>query len=94
MQQLVSGLSRPTVLSDRALRQLSKLKDAHAELAREHGRPPTLAELADRTGLEPDQLANLIAAERLGLSPERVRQLENRALGKLRAAATGETSPA
>jgi hypothetical protein len=29
-------------------------------------------------------------AERLGLSAERVRQLEHRALGKLRAAATGE----
>jgi DNA-directed RNA polymerase sigma subunit (sigma70/sigma32) len=29
-------------------------------------------------------------AARLGVSPERIRQLENRALGKLRAAAVGE----
>lgn len=169
MQQLVRELSRPMVLSDRALRQLSQLKEAHSELRSVHGRAPTLAELADRTGVDVDQLANLIAADRppraleeplpgdegavgtfgeliadplaedeyervvthvaaselrdllsglserervvlrarfgldggtqslqdiaagLGVSAERVRQLENRALGKLRAAATGET---
>jgi RNA polymerase sigma factor (sigma-70 family) len=169
MQQLVSELSRPMVLSDRALRQLSRLKEAHAELQRADGRAPTLTELAERTGLEQDQLGNLIAADRppkaleeplegeegavgafgeliadpladdeyervishvaaselrdllsglsererfvlrarfgldghtqslreiaarLGVSAERVRQLENRALGKLRAAAVGET---
>jgi RNA polymerase sigma factor (sigma-70 family) len=169
MQQLVSELSRPMVLSDRALRQLSQLKEAHAELQHADGRAPTLAELAKRTGLEEDQLANLIAADRppraleepldgdegaigtfgeliadplaedeyervvshvaaselrdllsglsereravlrarfgldghtqslreiagrLGVSAERVRQLENRALGKLRAAAVAGT---
>jgi DNA-directed RNA polymerase sigma subunit (sigma70/sigma32) len=32
-------------------------------------------------------------AGRLGVSAERVRQFENRALGKLRAAATGESNP-
>jgi len=168
MQQLVSELTRPVVLSDRALRQLAQLKQAHSELQRSAGREPTLAELAERTGLEADQLSNLIAADRpprgleepveaeegavgtfgelladplaedeyervvshvavdevrellsglshrergvlrarfgldgqaqslrtiagqLGVSAERVRQLENRALGKLRAAATGE----
>jgi RNA polymerase sigma factor (sigma-70 family) len=168
MQQLVAELSRPMVLSDRALRQLSQLKQAGAELQRAGGRAPTLAELSKRTGVEQDQLANLIAADRppkaleeplegeegavgafgeliadplaedeyervishvaaselrdllsglsereravlrarygldgraeslreiaarLGVSPERIRQLENRALGKLRAAAVGE----
>jgi len=168
MQQLISELTRPVVLSDRALRQLTQLKEAHAELGREQGGPPTLEQLSARTGLEHDQLANLLAvdrppraleeplegeegvvgtfgeliadplaedeyervvsqltvgeirsllsglsdreravlrarfgldgevqslrdiASRLGLSAERVRQLENRALGKLRAAATGD----
>jgi RNA polymerase sigma factor (sigma-70 family) len=168
MQQLVSELTRPVVLSDRALRQLAQLKEAHRELRRASGRQPTLTELSDRTGVDQDQLANLIAADRppraleepleaeegvigtfgeliadplaedeyervvshvaagelrdllsglserersvlrwrfglegetlslreiagrLGVSGERVRQLENRALGKLRAAATGE----
>jgi RNA polymerase primary sigma factor len=168
MQQIVSELTRPVVLSDRALRQLAQLKEAHRELERARGRQPTLAELSERTGVDQDQLANLIAADRppraldepleaeegaigtfgeliidplaedeyervvshvtagelrdllsglsererdvlrwrfgldgetlslreiagrLGVSGERVRQLETRALGKLRAAATGE----
>lgn len=169
MQQLVAELSRPMVLSDRALRQLSQLKQAHAELQRTGDPAPTLAQLAQRTGVDEDQLANLIAADRpakaleeplegeegavgtfgelladplaedeyervvsavaaselrdllsglsdrersvlrarfgldghtlslreiasrLGISAERVRQIENRALGKLRAAATGQS---
>jgi RNA polymerase sigma factor (sigma-70 family) len=172
MQQLVSELSRPVVLSDRALRQLSRLKDAHAAHQRETGGDATLPELAQRSGVDEQQLANLIAAdrpargleqplrgeegtvgtfgeliadplaedeyeqvitriaasqvrdllsglsdrermvlgahlgvdgpaqslreiaERLGVSAERVRQLEERALGKLRAAASGEPDAA
>jgi RNA polymerase sigma factor (sigma-70 family) len=171
MQQLIRELTRPVVLSDRALRQLAQLKEAHAELRETTGRAPTLAELVERTGVEASQLANLIAADRppraleeplggeegaigtfgeliadplaedeyenvicqvaaselrdllsglsdreravlrarfgldghteslreiasrLGVSAERVRQLENRALGKLRAAATGGSGP-
>ena len=162
MQQLVAELTRPVVMSDRALRQLSEIKNAYASL----GDGPTTAQLSERTGLGPAQIANLLAADRppkaleepiegergevgmfgelladplaedeyervvtsvaaaelrdllsslsarereilnarygldrdvesrrgiagrLGLSSERVRQLENRALGKLRAAAT------
>jgi RNA polymerase sigma factor (sigma-70 family) len=172
MQQLVSELNRPVVLSDRALRQLSRVKEAHAAHQRETGREATLAELAQRSGVDEPQLANLIAAdrpargleqpvqgeegtvgtfgeligdplaedeyeqvitriaasqlrdllsglsqrermvlrlhfgfdgpaqslreigERLGVSAERVRQLEERALGKLRAAAGGEPDAA
>jgi RNA polymerase sigma factor (sigma-70 family) len=167
MQQLVSDLTRPVVLSDRALRQLAQLKEADAALQGVKGSPPTLPELARHAGLDEEQLANLIAADRppkaleepleadegavgtfgelivdplaedeyervvshvtagelrdllsgltareravlrgrfgldgdtqslreiasqLGVSAERVRQLENRALGKLRAAAVG-----
>jgi RNA polymerase primary sigma factor len=63
MQQLVAELTRPFVMSDRALRQLSEIKDAHAALLRE-GRSGTLAELGDRTSLDSSQLANLIAADR------------------------------
>jgi RNA polymerase sigma factor (sigma-70 family) len=172
MQQLVAELTRPVVLSGHALRQLARLKEAHRNINRSAGEEPTLSQLAEKTGLHPDQLANLIAvdrppraleepleggegaigtfgelivdplaedeyervvshvaagqlrdllsglsdrerdvlrarfgldgeaknlrqiAETLGVSPERVRQLENRALGKLRAAAVGERSPA
>jgi RNA polymerase primary sigma factor len=168
MQQLVSELNRPVVLSDRALRQLSRIKEAHAAHHRDTGGEATLAQLAEVAGVDEQQLANLIAAdrpargleqplqgqegavgtvgeliadplaedeyeqvitrvaaselrdllsglserermvlrahlgfdgeaqslreiaERLGVSAERVRQLEDRALGKLRAAASGE----
>jgi RNA polymerase primary sigma factor len=172
MQQLIAELTRPVVLSDHALRQLARLKEAHRNMKQAAGQEPTINQLADRTGLQPDQLANLIAvdrppraveepiegeegaigtfgelivdplaedeyervvshvaagqlrdllsglsdrerdvlrarfglegdaknlrqiAETLGVSPERVRQLESRALGKLRAAAAGEPPPA
>ncbi|MHB1570862.1 MAG: sigma-70 family RNA polymerase sigma factor, partial [Solirubrobacteraceae bacterium] len=166
MQQLVAELTRPIVLSDRALRHLAQLKRAHAEHLRRHGREPTVVELAASTGLAAGQVDELLAlerrprsleepiqgpegelgafgelladplahdayeqlldhseieqvrallgslgdrermilrarygldgpeqslrevGERIGLSGERVRQIENRALGKLRAAAT------
>lgn len=170
MQQLVAELTRPVVMSDRALRHLSQIKDAHAELQRDRD-TATLTRLSERTGLQAEQVANLIAADRppkaieeqihseegeigtfgellvdplaedeyeqvitsiasgqlrdllsslsdrergvlrarfgldgepeslrdiarrLGVSAERVRQLENRALGKLRTAAIGSGKP-
>jgi RNA polymerase sigma factor (sigma-70 family) len=64
MQQLVSELTWPVVLSDRALRQLARVKDARTRLLQERGREPSLAELADATGLRLVQVENLIAAER------------------------------
>jgi RNA polymerase sigma factor (sigma-70 family) len=172
MQQLVAELTRPVVLSDHALRQLARVKEAHRKIKQTTGEEPTIPQLADTAGLQADQLANLIAvdrppraleeplrgeegatgtfgelivdplaedeyervvshvaagqlrdllsglsererdvlrarfglegdaknlrqiAETLGVSPERVRQLESRALGKLRAAAAGEPSAA
>lgn len=64
MQQLTAELTRPAVLSDRALRHLSQVKDAHAEALRETGREPASAELAERSGLSPGQVADLLAVER------------------------------
>jgi RNA polymerase primary sigma factor len=60
MQQLVAELTRPVVMSDRALRQLSEIKNAYASL----GGSPTTAQLSERTGLEPAQVANLLTADR------------------------------
>src|SRR3954468_20337230 len=40
MQQLVSELTRPVVLSDRALRHLARLKQAHHDEVQHSGRPP------------------------------------------------------
>jgi RNA polymerase sigma factor (sigma-70 family) len=65
MQQLISELTRPTVLSDRALRQLSQLKRAHGEFVAAHRREPSGSELADRTGLSHAQVGEMLALERV-----------------------------
>jgi RNA polymerase primary sigma factor len=64
MQQLVSELGRPVVLSDRALRQLARVRDARFAHVQACGREPSSAELALRTGLSRSQVENLIVAER------------------------------
>jgi RNA polymerase sigma factor (sigma-70 family) len=64
LQQLVSELTGPTVLSDRALRHLARMKQAHGEVLRETGREPTRDELVSRTGLTGGQVDDLLAAER------------------------------
>jgi RNA polymerase primary sigma factor len=64
MQQLVSELTRPVVLSDRAVRHLARIKDAQRTYMQAHGREPCPSELADETGLDRDQVERLIAAER------------------------------
>jgi RNA polymerase sigma factor (sigma-70 family) len=64
MQQLVSELSRPVVLSDRAIRQLARIKDAHRRHLQEQGREPTLVELASACDLSCRQVEGLIVAER------------------------------
>ena len=65
MQQLIAELTRPLVLSDRALRQLSQLKRAHREYVSEHGREPSGNELAVSTGLTHAQVADMLALERV-----------------------------
>ncbi len=65
MQQLIAELTRPLVLSDRALRQLSQLKRAHGDHLAEHGREPSGMELAARTGLTPAQVGEMLALERV-----------------------------
>ena len=70
MQQLTAELTRPLVLSDRALRQLSQLKRAHGEYLAEHGREPSANELADTTGLSHAQVGEMLALERAPQSLE------------------------
>lgn len=52
------------VLSDRALRHLSRLKDAHRAAVQQDGREPDRVQLAERSGLTLDQVDNLLATER------------------------------
>jgi RNA polymerase sigma factor (sigma-70 family) len=65
MQRLVAELGRPVVLSDRALRQLARVKDARSEYLRSSGREPTLFELAADTGFPKEQIEALLAVERM-----------------------------
>jgi RNA polymerase sigma factor (sigma-70 family) len=65
MQQLVSELTRPVVLSDRAVRQLARVKEAKRVHVQAHGSEPTAGQLAAETGLDRVQVENLVAAERM-----------------------------
>ena len=64
MQRLVAELTRPIVLSDRALRQLARVNDAHRAQLQGGGSEPSPSQLAAQTGLTREQVESLIAAER------------------------------
>jgi RNA polymerase sigma factor (sigma-70 family) len=64
MQQLVSELGRPIVMSDRALRKIARIKDAQREYLQRCGREPSVSALAEATELPRTQVESLMAAER------------------------------
>jgi RNA polymerase primary sigma factor len=64
MQQLVASQTGPTVLSDRALRGLARLKEARRAHLQAHGREPSADELVEETGLPREQIDSLLVAER------------------------------
>jgi RNA polymerase primary sigma factor len=64
MQRLVAELTRPVVLSDRALRQLARIKDAHCEHLQREGAEPSSSDLAARSGLTRRQVETLAAVDR------------------------------
>jgi RNA polymerase sigma factor (sigma-70 family) len=64
MQHLVSELTGAVVLSDRAVRQLARVKGAMRDHLQTHGDDPTTGELAAETGLTTAQVEHLVAAER------------------------------
>jgi RNA polymerase sigma factor (sigma-70 family) len=81
MQQLVSELARPMVLSDRALRQLARVREAHREALQQTGAEPTRAQLSDRTGLSDEQLESLLPLERTPRSTDEPLTAEEGAVG-------------
>jgi RNA polymerase sigma factor (sigma-70 family) len=86
MQQLVSELSRPLVLSDRALRQLARIKDAQRRIEQTSRREASTDELAEVVGLPRPQVESLICTERTarGLDePSRPDAGEGTTLGEL-----------
>jgi RNA polymerase primary sigma factor len=64
MQQLVSELVGPVVLSDRAARCLVRIKRARREYQQSQGRDPSLGELTAATGFPREQVEDLVAIER------------------------------
>lgn len=68
MQQLVAELGRPFVLSDRALRDLSRLKQAHYDAVQRLGREPTRRELEAAADMSAEHVADLVSAEAAPLS--------------------------
>jgi RNA polymerase primary sigma factor len=64
MQQVVSELSRPIVLSDRALRQLARIKGAQRQFEQAHRHEPSPLELAPLVGLPRWQIESLTRADR------------------------------
>ena len=64
MQQLISEVARPTVLSDRAQRGLARIREARRAHAEAEGREPSPSELAALAGLSLEQVQSLLAAER------------------------------
>lgn len=81
MQQLVAELTRPAVLSDRALRSLARLRDAHGEALAASGREPSRQELATRSGLALDQVDDLLAVAQAPRSLEAPVAAEDGAVG-------------
>jgi len=63
MQQLVSEMTRPIVLSDRALRRLAQIKEARRAHTQANESEPTSDELADATGLDRGQVDDLLMVE-------------------------------
>lgn len=64
MQQVVSELSRPLVLSDRALRRVARIRAAQHQFEQRLRREPTTAELAAIVAIPRAQVESLLNTER------------------------------
>jgi RNA polymerase primary sigma factor len=64
MQEFVAELARPVSLSDRAVRNLARIRSARRDHQETHRTEPTTDELSRATGLTHTQLASLQATER------------------------------
>ncbi len=65
MQELVAELTRPVALSDRAARNLSRIRRTRNEHLQRDGREATTDELSASTGLAPEQVESLLVTERM-----------------------------
>jgi RNA polymerase sigma factor (sigma-70 family) len=75
MQELVAELTGPVALSDRAVRDLARLRTARSEHMRLHGAEPTVRDLSRATGFSTAQIESLEAADRTpAVTGERLRE--------------------
>ena len=81
MQHLVAELTRPVVLSDRALRHLARVRDVQRRAVQETGAEPDRQELARRTGLSEQQVDDLLPLERVPRSTDEAVGAEEGAVG-------------
>jgi RNA polymerase primary sigma factor len=86
MQELVADLTRPVALSDRAVRELARVKRARSEHLQLHGVEPAADELGRATGLTAAQIERLQATERTPRSMQ-----EQLAAGDEATATVGDT---
>jgi RNA polymerase sigma factor (sigma-70 family) len=64
MQRLVAELTGPVVLSDRAARYLARVRRARQQHLQATGQEPSIAQLAQLTCLDAQQIGQLISVER------------------------------
>jgi RNA polymerase sigma factor (sigma-70 family) len=83
MQQLVAEVSRPIVLSDRALRELATVKRAGSEYSQSHGRDASIRELSLETGICRRHIESLLAIDRPARGLEQPLRGEDGATGTL-----------
>ncbi|HET6871293.1 MAG TPA: sigma-70 family RNA polymerase sigma factor [Solirubrobacteraceae bacterium] len=65
MQELVAQLTRPVALSDRAARDLARLRSARNDSLQTEGKEPTTEALSAATGIPPAQVDSLLATDRM-----------------------------
>lgn len=65
MQELVAELARPVALSDRAARDLSRIRRVRNEHLQGTGKEPTAEQVSAATGLARTQVESLLATERM-----------------------------
>jgi RNA polymerase sigma factor (sigma-70 family) len=83
MQQLVSELTGPIVLSDRAARHLARIRNARRQALAESGREPSREQLAASAGVPAEHVDHLVAVDRPPRSTEDAVTTEDGAAGTL-----------
>ena len=83
MQQLVASMTLPVVMSDRALRQLARVRDARRACLQSERHEPSARRLASATGFTTERVDRLCCAERAARSLEERHEADSGAGGNV-----------